>query len=149
MISAETVIRDLVREKLAGRKVDVVAFVDRLLLLTEEVSSLHCTRVEDRALRFELADGTSFEVDLDSPRGKLRMACARLGVLCGEDAEGIYPLYGGEGFIARPGADETLNGGPAVKVRFRNTPSAHEFTMMASSQATLSSDSAPQGAASA
>src|SRR5438552_139889 len=81
-------IEEFVRQLLVGRKIDAITFVEELLALTLQVGEIHCKPVEDRALCFELAGSDSFEVDLDVNRGKLRMLCARLAVLCHETATG-------------------------------------------------------------
>ena len=49
------------------------------------------------------------------------MLCARLGVLCQEGGSPEVSLYGGEGTIE---PDQWT-------VRFRNTPSEQEFTIVA------------------
>jgi len=74
-------IERLVRERLAGRRVDGVTFVEELLALATLVGEVQCSPVADRGLRFQLAGAEPFEVELDANRGKLRSLCARLAVL--------------------------------------------------------------------
>lgn len=87
------------KEKLTGRKVDVVEFVDELLTATRDAGEIRCTLARDGVLRIEVGTQESAEVELDGAKTKLRMLCARLGVLCKESGELAGSLYGGEGRI--------------------------------------------------
>ncbi len=113
--------------KLTGRRIDVVGFVDELLAIAVEAGAIRCFLASDQSLRFELGVNDACEVGLDSCRGKLRMMCARLGVLCNESGGGEVSLYGGEGVIQVP----AQNGRQPHQwtARFMNTPAEHEFTI--------------------
>jgi hypothetical protein len=113
-------IQDLVQEKLAGKKIDPVGFIEELFHVTDQVGKLRCTLATDQQLRFEVPDQTPLDVSLDFARGKLRMLCARLGVLCQENGNPEVSPYGGEGTIE-----------PKHRtVRFKNTPDEQEFTIV-------------------
>ena len=152
MMSAICQIQDLVREKLLGRKIDTVGFIEALLALVDQVGEIQCSLGGEEALQFRTPnEAAAFEVELDAARGKLRMLCARLGVLCHECGVPDVSLYGGEGFIRRvlppdlattvgplPSSDLRGPGGTALasppipkelRVRFKNTPSEQEFTI--------------------
>lgn len=130
-------IQILANSTLAGRQIDVVRFVEELLDIAKEIGEIHCCLATDRSLRFGLRDQEAVEVDVDSARGKLRMLCARLSVLCGETSGVLVSPYGGEGTIARPVAALAGNRAAANShedtdhwtVRFKNTPDEHEFTL--------------------
>lgn len=113
----------LVQAKLAGRKIDVVGFIDELLSLVKEAGGLRCYLATDRRLRFEL-DGQASEVELESARSKLRMLCARLSVLCTGTNGSAVSSYGGEGTITSLQIPS-----PGWKLRFSNTPGEQEFTL--------------------
>jgi len=112
-------IETLVQERMVGRKIDGVGFMDELLAIATHVGELSCRLAADQGLRFELRDSEPFEVDVDRNRGKLRMLCARLAVLCQESGT-EFLLYGGEGSIRN-----------AWKARWMNTPGEHWFTIVA------------------
>jgi hypothetical protein len=122
----------LVRELMRGNRIDGVRFVDRLLLLASGAGEVRCVPVGDDRLRFTVAAEAPFEIDLDRARGKLRMVCARLAVLC--SGEAAPALYGGQGTIA-VGANADLGDGKngkdraVVKVDFANTPGDVRFTL--------------------
>jgi hypothetical protein len=128
-------IERLVRERLAGRKIDAVTFVEELLALATQVGEVSCSPVAERGLRFELPGCGPFEVDLDGNRGKLRMLCARLAVLC-QESGGEFMLYGGEGTIRRTAKVESIEKEPepmryhlSWHARWMNTPGKHEFAV--------------------
>jgi len=97
-----------------------------------------------------------FDVELDTAKGKLRMMCARLGVLCHESGDPDVSLYGGEGIIKKEapmaspnnlaqsaGSNSPSSTGitlarPPIRhewrVRFKNTPDAQEFTIVAAAR---------------
>ena len=122
-MSASEQIRDLVQAKLAGRKIDVVGFIDQLLDLSQEVGAIRCSLAAEDSLRFELPGLDSCEVKLDAGRGKLRMLCARLHVLLKETSGPKASPYGGEGAIIP-------NDGRGWTTRFKNTPAEQEFTIV-------------------
>jgi hypothetical protein len=127
IMSATSRIRELVQAKLAGRKIDVVGFVDELLAIVAETGEIHCCLASEQALRFETRDGAC-EVELDSCRGKLRILCARLGVLCNDAGGATASLYGGEGIVCAPSNNGTESA--QWTVRFKNTPDEHELTII-------------------
>jgi hypothetical protein len=126
-MSATSRIRESVQAKLTGRKIDVVGVVDDLLGIVAEAGEIHCFLSSEQTLRFEMHDDIC-EIDLDSCRGKLRMLCARLSVLCNETAITTVSPYGGEGVIRLP----SHNGVEPSRctVRFKNTPDEQEFTII-------------------
>ncbi len=136
-MSAATRIHALVMAKLAGRKIDVVGFVDDLLQLSKEVGEIHCSLATEDRLRFAIPDQDSCEVALDAGRGKLRMLCARLCVLCNASGASTVSSYGGEGAIKVPASNLPENGKPLTDrfdqwtTRFKNTPAQQEFTLAA------------------
>ncbi len=100
-MTARTRIEELVQRKLLGRKIDPVGVVDALLALVLPEGELRCTCAGNGALRFTIADPRlDFEVPVDRARAKLRMMCARLGVLCNDSGGQDVSLYGGEGVIS-------------------------------------------------
>lgn len=119
-------IRDLVQAKLVGRTIDVVGFVDEILALAAESGAIRCCLASESALRFELGDEVC-EVELDSCRGKLRMLCARLAVLCNETEGAAVSPYGGKGAIRTP--SHNGSGLRQCAVRFENTPADHGFSI--------------------
>jgi hypothetical protein len=128
-------IRELVLSKLAGRKIDVVGFVDELLNLTRELGSIQCSLPAEGRLRFELPDSEACEVEIDAARGKLRMLCARLSVLFEENGAAGNSPYGGEGVIQRTAPIPSANGTGSLTrpgqwtVHFENTAAKQEFTI--------------------
>ncbi len=138
-------IRDLIQEKLAGRKLDVEGFTDQLLVLAEQVGEIRCALATDRILRLEIDGRDSCDVDMDRAKAKLRMLCARLGVLCNQSGQPEVSLYGGEGIIEKRKAsltqhEDTNPSEPSAAlpqeeahwwtVRFKNTPSEQGFTII-------------------
>ncbi len=123
----------LVRDLLRGKKFDGVLFVDRFLVLAAAAGQIHCAPAGDDRLRFTIADGPPFDVELDRARSKLRMICARLAVLSRVGAD--LPLfYGGEGRITVDRNSESGNGANSadrtlLNVRFSNRPGDVEFTL--------------------
>lgn len=125
-MSAIKQITELVHNKLAGRKIDPVGFVDDLLILAD--GEIHCSAASDHVMRFEMQDGEICDLKVDACRGKVRMLCARIGVLCNEASGAAVSAYGGEGTIVLAPS----NGAAARRweVRFKNTPDEHEFTII-------------------
>jgi hypothetical protein len=152
VMSADNTIRELVETHLSdNHKVEGVEFVNHLLVLASDVGEIKCTLADGQKLRFETPDQLICEVHVDRAKTKLRMLCARLGVLCHEAGDKDVPLYGGEGTIKKEVPMElTQNNGPLSgsdsrstagvslaplpvskewRVRFKNTPSQQEFIM--------------------
>ena len=127
-------IRELVQAKLAGRKIDVVGFVDKLLDLAKKIGVIRCSLSVGGSLRIELRDHGACDVELDACQGKLRMLCARLGVLCNDAA--VSP-YGGAGVIQKTPSLESGNGNAhssdksdTWNIHFKNTGSEQEFSIV-------------------
>lgn len=101
-------IRELVQVNLSvNPKVDVVRFMDQLLLVASEVGEIRCTLANEGELRFQLPNQPAWQVELERARAKLRMLCARLGVLCHESGDLEVSLYGGEGVIKKGAPDNS------------------------------------------
>jgi hypothetical protein len=129
-MSAPSQITQLVHAKLAGRKIDVVGFVDGLLDVAAKVGAIRCCLADERGLKFEMGDQGTGEIVLDSARSKLRMLCARLGVLCNETPGPAVSLYGGEGVIrVQPQNGMARKELAEMAIHFKNTPDEHEFTI--------------------
>jgi hypothetical protein len=118
-------IAELVRTRLDGRKIDVVGFVEALLDLAKDVGAIRCSLSGDAGLRFELGNQDTCDIELDGYRGKLRMLCARLSVLCAQNP------YGGEGSIRMPPKNGAGDAEWQWTVQFKNTPDEHGFTIVA------------------
>ena len=121
-------IRELVEAKLAGHRIDAVGFVDQLFVLAAQVGEVKCALAREGCLRFQVPDEASCDVEVDAAKGKLRMMCARLGVLCNEQSGREVSPYGGEAAFAYelpPGTPLTWN------VRFKNAPAEQEFLIAA------------------
>jgi hypothetical protein len=136
MDNARQQIERLVQERLIGRKIDGVGFIDALLAHAAQVGEVHCSHFGEKTLRFQLPGTDSFDVELDANRGKLRMLCARLAVLVGETDGKMPPLYGGEGHITRALSVQNGQAGSFVERRFylrhQNSNAAPiEFTITA------------------
>ena len=124
-MNAESRTRELVTANLPdGREVDGVRFIDELLLVAAEVGEIQCSLASDRELRFQAPDRPAWDVELDRAKTKLRMLCARLGVLCNESGGPEVSLYGGEGVIKKAGPAQWA-------VRFMNTPDQQGFIIQA------------------
>jgi hypothetical protein len=117
-------IQELVEAKLAGNCIDSAGFIEQMFQVASEVGKVQCTLACDSGLRFEFPGQPACDVGLDAARGKLRMLCARLGVICNEQSGKEVSLYGG---------DAVFYYGPREqgqwKVCFHNTPAQHEFTI--------------------
>src|SRR5437867_2262891 len=111
----------LVQEKLAGRRVDPVAFIDELLVIAGEAGEVRFSLADEGALRITVG-GNTCEIGLDAARSKLRMLCARLSVLCNQSKEAEASPYGGQGVIKRAAARDCA-------VSWKNTPAEQEFTL--------------------
>jgi hypothetical protein len=122
-------LRDLVSLNLAvDGEMKIVAFVDELFPLAVTLGDLNCTAVDDRALQFRTRGQPLCEVELACARGKLRMLCARLAVICSKRTGREFSPYGEEAEFDLP-----LPSGQCVpfKVRFTNTPDRQEFNIEA------------------
>jgi len=118
-MTAKGRILELVRLHLEGdHHADVVRFINELLAATAEFGETRCSLADKGTLRFESAAGPSFEVCLSRAKSKLRMLCARLGVLCTESGTLEGTLYGGKGTIA-----------DQWQISFMNTPGEQSFTI--------------------
>jgi hypothetical protein len=102
--------------------VDGVRFIDELLLVAAEVGEIQCSLAGDRELRFQTPDRPAWDVTLDRAKTKLRMLCARLGVLCNESGGPEVSLYGGEGVIRKAAPGRESERPSQWAVRFMNTP---------------------------
>jgi hypothetical protein len=130
-MNAESRIRQLVVARLADdHNADGVGFIDELLAVAAEVGEIRCTLAGDRGLRFEAEGHPAWEVPLGRAKAKLRMLCARLGVLCTESGSLQGTLYGGEGLI--PGTPSTLGimRPNQWQVRVRNTASEQSLAIL-------------------
>ena len=125
-----------IRSTLSGHMVDVVAFVEELLATTREVGHLQCTLAREGVLRLGVGNEKPSDVELDSARAKLRMICARLGVLCQERGRLNGSLYGGDGVLSKA-SGSVSPGFEGWAVRFSNTPSEQGFTIIGSAQLVL------------
>jgi hypothetical protein len=128
-------IERLIRRCLLGRKIDVVTFVEELLAISTQVGEMTCRRVDNRGLRFEVSGIQACEVEVDANVGKLRMCCARIAVLCGENGHELM-IYGGQGTIQRTAKVELVQNESEQllyhllwKARWMNTPGEHWFTL--------------------
>ena len=119
-------IQELVQEKAAGRRPDLVSLVEQLFEVAAETGGLSCTQVCNQGLRFSLPGYPPVEVKLDLAKSKLRMMCARLGVISREQSGKDVSLYGDE---AEFDYDQPPGSARHWKVRFINTMHAQEFTI--------------------
>lgn len=144
-MNAESRLRELVAAHLSdNHTVDGIQFIDHLLSLTFEVGEIECSLADEGKLRFRIPTQPVCEVELERAKAKLRLLCARLGVLCHESGDPDVSLYGGQGRIKkemsvptsatdialapRLGA-LTQSRSPEWRVRFKNTSSEQEFTI--------------------
>lgn len=127
-MTVQTQIESLIGGKLAGNEINPAGVIDELLALAGREGEIHCTCVNNQALRFTVLNPpVVFEVPLARAQGILRMMCARLGVLCEERGSLEGTLYGGEGAIPIP-LDAVANRAAKYwRVRFMNTPGEHFF----------------------
>src|SRR5437879_1277597 len=96
------------QEKLAGRRVDAVGFIDELMMIALEAGESRRSLADDATLRLALGDKTC-QVPVDTARPKLRMLCARLSELCSRTNTAEVSPYGGAGVI-------TMAAGPPCSV---------------------------------
>lgn len=98
---------------------DGVRFIDELLALAADAGEISCTLAGERALRFQVLNHPACEVELDRAKAKLRMLCARLAVVCGEEGQNLS-LYGGEGLICKS---------VPLRIAIKNTSAEQTFTI--------------------
>jgi hypothetical protein len=155
-MNAESKIRELVTAHLSdNHNVDGIQFIDRLLWLAFEVGEIDCRLTSEGKLRFRIPDRAVCDVELDRAKAKLRLLCARLGVLCRESGAQVS-IYGGEGIVRKevaveqPDPSDLVSGSDLVRtgaisvvsspisrawiVRFKNTLSEHQFTIQPSAR---------------
>jgi hypothetical protein len=108
---------------LDGRKGSAVAFVEQLLPVAAGIGHLYCSLARDDALRFESKGRLLCEVELLAAKGKLRMVCARLAVICQEHTGRELQPYGDDVSFA----SEALPDRGRWHIRFVNTTSKQEF----------------------
>lgn len=131
-MNAESRIRELVTANISdSHEVDGVRFIDELLLVAAEVGEIQCSLAGDSELRFQTPEWPAWEAKMDRAKTKLRMLCARLGVLCNEGGGPEVSLYGGEGVIRKAGPDGRAVGSEQWAVRFMNTPDQQGFIIQA------------------
>jgi hypothetical protein len=156
-MNTECKIRGLLQAYLVDdHKGDPVRFMDELILVASEVGPIRCSFAGDGKLRFQVQDQPAWEVELGRAKAKLRILCARLGVLCNESRDQDVSLYGGEGLITFPdwswGHEDLGPSGPydwqssqktplqaqgslsakaarKLAIRFKNTMAEQEFTI--------------------
>src|SRR5882724_1747191 len=113
---------------LAGRSVNVVTFVARLLAVVDEVGAVHCRLESDAAWRFDWPGGKSIVVPVDRAKGKLRAACANLAVRNEAATGGECQIFGGSGPVEV--ADMTNGERPRhLFAEWANTMSRHHFSL--------------------
>jgi hypothetical protein len=132
-MNADDKIRELVQANLmSNHQVEIVRFVDELLLVGAEVGEIKCSLSAGAdGLRFQTPEQPAWEVELGRANGKLRMICARIAVLCAGAPE---LLYGGEGTIAVDVKADSENGDKCtdqvvLQVQFDNKPGKVWFTL--------------------
>ncbi len=132
-MTAVDTLADLVRTHLVdNHKPRCVEFIDQLLRVALTTGQVRCSLANERQLRFQMPDQPPWDVEMGRARTKLRMLCARLSVLCNESSGSEVSLYGGEGTILGTAMNTSWASSgqpPQWSVRFKNTPSEHEFTI--------------------
>jgi hypothetical protein len=113
---------------LAGRSVDVVEFVGRLLAVVGEVGAVRCRLESADALRFDWPGEKSIVVPAERTKGKLRAACANLAVRSQAAIGGECKIYGGSGEVETSTAvagERSAN----LLAEWSNTMHSHEFSI--------------------
>jgi hypothetical protein len=128
-MSPESRLRELVQATLTdNHRVEGVRFIDELFPLVSEIGGIQCRLSGEQGLRFQLPGQAPWDVELGRARSKLRMLCARLGVVCQDHNGRDINLYGDEATLEFP----TTSPKPSkMHVRFKNTTDAQEFTITA------------------
>jgi hypothetical protein len=126
-------LEELFLRKLAAGPVDLVSFVDEILVAAHEAGGLECTLGPERQFRFRIPGCAGFEIKIERALGRLRTICARLSAISQESGHDVSP-YGGEGVIRRT-LVAASNGTPAVvtnfQLRFHNTTGQQDFALTA------------------
>jgi hypothetical protein len=122
-------LRHLVEKKLTlGREIDIIGFVDRLLLLASELEGLNCTLRDAEMLYFQAGGEPLCALEVARGRTLLRASCARLSVLCTERTGREVSPYGDTAEFV----DEVAPGKRVrFKVHFTNTPDHQELDIQA------------------
>jgi hypothetical protein len=132
-MTTQDIIQRMIHERMIGKNIDVVGFVEQLIHLVNLTGEIRCVAVEDDRLRFAIAQEPPVEVELDHASGKLRMICARLAVL----SQGARQpnVYGGGGIIEPVALGESKSNGGAhgmerkLQVQFANKPGDVWFSL--------------------
>jgi hypothetical protein len=118
-------LEDLVRSHLS-QDIDVLAFVDKLLILIVEIGYLNCTlgpKEKGAGLVFKTMGGDPFTIDIPRARTMLRVICARLSVIAAEQLKRSVSVYGDKVEFRYPIGENLFQ----FHLRFENTPSHQEF----------------------
>jgi hypothetical protein len=104
----------------------VFGFVEGLLNLIPELHSVQAAFEEPDLIRFEAGKGGILRIPIESARPKLRMVCARLGVVSGDRAGKELDLYGD-----RVEFPHVLPDGGAIRfgLDFQNMPGSEGFLL--------------------
>jgi hypothetical protein len=114
---------------LAGRSVNVVEFVGRLLAVVDEVGAVSCRLESADALRFGWPGGKSIVVPVDRAKAKLRGACANLAVRSQALIGGECRIYGGSGDVAAPVGNVPQQPVHRLFAEWANTMHDHQFSI--------------------
>lgn len=138
-MSIENRVRELVQANLGDdHHFAGVEFVDQLLQVVSEAGAIKCWQADNRKLCFQVGNQPVWEVELSRARTKLRMLCARLGVICQEQTGRFVNIFRDESSIEI--TNNILSGVQPVccatklTIRFKNTPSQQEFMIETDSQ---------------
>jgi hypothetical protein len=131
--------------RLAGRSVNVVEFVGRLLAVVDEVGSVKCRLESADALRFDWPGGKSIVVPAERAKGKLRAACANLAVRKQATMGNECEIFGGSGEVEVP-PSMTGERSNNLFAEWSNTMHSHHFSIFRASAGSgdLSAHHAPQ-----
>ena len=101
------------KRKLAGRKPDILGFVDALLAFCAEGNTVVSDFPEDNdAIVFRTSSGENVAVETDGAHGKWRAMCARLCVLSNEATPALNNVFIADSVF--------MIGGIAVRVQANN-----------------------------
>ncbi len=99
-ITLESRIRELIDRTIAdNHRPNVVQFASELLLLIPEAGVMRCWQIDSCKLGFQIGNQPAWEIELGRARTKLRMLCARLGVICMERTGKDINIYGDEALL--------------------------------------------------
>ena len=104
---------------------DIPGFVDALFPIASRLGTLQCSCLHEKCLRFCDQDTVLCDVMTARARDKLRMICARLGVVCRERTGADLSLYGDHAEFVDPLSLIKW------KVEFENTMHRQEFRLSA------------------